>query len=179
MLFVDGAFATPVDKILKAAGASPPSLYTHFGSKDGLVAAALRRRLAIWTQVWDAEISAATSDEERALALWTALRTYQHDHMTERWCAFSGTASAFSNPSDDVRAVLEEETQLLRDRLQQYAAPLAGDRADELASGLMVVYNGTMALMLREPWEKAIDEGQACARATIAHFTQAPSPVAA
>lgn len=172
-LFIDGAFATPVDAILKKAHASPPSLYSHFGNKEGLIAAALRRRLEIWTAVWDEQISCANDDAGRILALWDALVTYQSERMTERWCAFSGTAAALTSPNADVRSVLDAETALLRERLERYSKPVAGERAPALASALMVAYTGTMALMLREPWRQAIAEGRASAEALIAAFTSA------
>lgn len=167
LLFIEGAFATPVDAILKAAGASPPSLYSHFGNKQGLIAAALRRRFEVWTQVWNDSIAAASDDEGRALALWDALLTYQAERMTERWCAFTGTAAAFPNPSPQLREILDHETALLRERLLETSRPIAGERAEHLASALMVVYTGTMALMLREPYERAIEEGRASAATVI------------
>ena len=43
-----------------ARGASPATLYANFGNKDGLIAAALERRLVEWTEVWDAAIAAAS-----------------------------------------------------------------------------------------------------------------------
>lgn len=168
LLFIDGAFATPVDAILKKAGASPPSLYSHFGNKEGLITAALRRRLAIWVAVWDDEIAKARDADERVLALWAALRAYQAERMTERWCAFSGTAAAISAPGEQLKAVLDEETYLLRTRLLTASRPVAGEQAEALASSLMVVYTGTMALMLREPYERAIDGGEAAVRSLLA-----------
>ncbi|PKY70164.1 hypothetical protein CYJ40_07235 [Brevibacterium ravenspurgense] len=127
LLFIHGVISTPVDRILKDAQASPPSLYSHFGSKEGLIAAALRRRLHIWTGVWDAEIAAADCPKDRALALWDVLTTYQGEHMTERWCAFSGTAAAIEHPSAQLQAVLDEETQLLRTRLLAAAREITGE----------------------------------------------------
>lgn len=200
LLFVHGVISTPVDRILKHAQASPPSLYSHFGSKEGLIAAALRRRLHIWTGVWDAEIAAADCPKDRALALWDALTTYQGEHMTERWCAFSATAAAIEHPGPQLQAVLDEETQLLRTRLLAAAREITGEavgsegagevsgassagrnqepqrdaseeRAQQLASALMVTYTGTMALMLREHYETAIAEGRAAAAAQIAGAT--------
>ena len=129
LLFIHGVISTPVDRILKDAQASPPSLYSHFGSKEGLIAAALHRRLHIWTGVWDAEIAAAESPRGRALALWDALTTYQGEHMTERWCAFSGTAAAIEHPSAQLQEVLDEETQLLRTRLLAAAREITGEVA--------------------------------------------------
>lgn len=130
LLFVHGVISTPVDRILKDAQASPPSLYSHFGSKEGLIAAALHRRLHIWTGVWDAEIAAADCPKDRALALWDALSTYQGEHMTERWCAFSGTASAIEHPGPQLQEVLDEETQLLRTRLLAAAREITGEVAE-------------------------------------------------
>lgn len=233
LLFVHGVISTPVDRILKNAQASPPSLYSHFGSKEGLIAAALRRRLYIWTEVWNAEIAAADSPQGRALALWDALSTYQGEHMTERWCAFSGAAAAIEHPSAQLQEVLDEETQLLRTRLLAAAREITGEqpggegmaeasgtsssqaggapesgagevsgtsegvgaagkvsgtsegvgapgsatgpgsRAEALASALMVVYTGTMALMLREDYPTAIAEGRASAQALIEAFAGA------
>lgn len=135
LLFIHGVISTPVDRILKDAQASPPSLYSHFGSKEGLIAAALRRRLHIWTGVWDAEIAAADCPKDRALALWDALTTYQGEHMTERWCAFSGTAAAIEHPSAQLQAVLDEETQLLRTRLLAAAREITGEAAGSEGAG--------------------------------------------
>ena len=135
LLFIHGVISTPVDRILKDAQASPPSLYSHFGSKEGLIAAALRRRLHIWTGVWDAEIAAADCPKDRALALWDALTTYQGEHMTERWCAFSGTAAAIEHPSAQLQTVLDEETQLLRTRLLAAAREITGEAAGSEGAG--------------------------------------------
>ncbi|GAB2474517.1 TetR/AcrR family transcriptional regulator [Luteococcus sediminum] len=168
LFFQVGAVATPVDRILAQAGASPASLYAHFGNKDGLLEAALERRLAEWTEVWDAAIEEASDDTGRLLAVFTALRSYQTDRMTERWCAFSGTAATLPHPTEGISRVLQQETQLLRERLVRLATPVGGERSPELAEALMVTYCGTLAMMLRQPWELAIDQGEATARLLVA-----------
>lgn len=170
LFFQVGAVATPVDRILAQAGASPASLYAHFGNKDGLLEAALERRLGEWTEVWDEAIARATDGTERLLAVFDALRTYQTDRMTERWCAFSGTAATLPDPTDGITRVLHLETRLLRERLAELAVPVAGDRAPNLADALVTTYCGTLALMLRQPWELAIDQGEATARLLVASF---------
>lgn len=167
LMFVQGAFATPVDVILKAAGASPPSLYHHFGNKEGLITAALQRRLEIWSDVWAAEIDKADTDVDRLLALWAALDTYQSKFMTERWCAFTATNAAVLDPTPALRKVLEDETDLLRTRLLEHSKPIAGDDAQALADGLLIAYTGTMALMLRVPWQAAISQGRRTATALV------------
>ena len=173
LLFVDGVIATPVDAILKAAEASPPSLYKHFRSKQGLVAAALRRRLEIWSSVWQEQIDAADDPVERALSVYPAMRVYQRRHLPEKWCAFSGTRAAISQRSPELQEVLDAETALLRSRHAELVAGLGLDdgAAERLTRQLVVVYNGLLAQMLRDPYEAAIDESEETARVLIGAAT--------
>ncbi|MDO5535231.1 MAG: TetR/AcrR family transcriptional regulator [Propionibacteriaceae bacterium] len=167
--FIEGVLATPIDVILRAAEASPPSLYKHFGSKDGLITAALRRRLAVWDAVWAAEIAASDGPLERVLAVYPAMRRYQRHHLPEKWCAFSGTRAAIAVRSEALQAVLDEETALLRNRHGELVAELGlGEAASKrLARQLVVVYNGQLAQMLRDPYEEAIEESEATARTLV------------
>lgn len=169
LLFVEGVIATPVDEILQRAEASPPSLYRHFGSKDGLITAALERRLEIWTSFWDEAIAQATTQRDRVLSVWPALRAYQTTSLEERWCAFSGTTAAVKDKSKELTAVLEAETQLLRTRtaLLVDELGLGADASAGLTNQLVISYLGTMAMMLREPYLDAIDDGEATARALL------------
>lgn len=169
MLFVDGATATPVDALLRRAGCSPASLYAQFGNKDGLIAAALERRLRVWTQVWDAAIARASDPEGRLLAVFDALRDYQRDHLAERWCAFSGTAATMPSPPPAIAEVLGAENTFLRERLAELCRDVAGDtdEARELTDTMLVLYVGTLALMLREPDSEAISHGEAAARRAL------------
>ena len=66
--------------------------------------------------------------------------------------------------------MLEEETALLRDRLLAYSEPVAGAAAPHLASALMTIYAGTLALMLREPYEDALEEGRRAAEMLVRSY---------
>ena len=168
-LFVTGAIGTPVDAILRAAGASPPSLYKHFGSKTGLITAALQRRLEIWSTVWQEEIDATSHPVRRVLSVYPAMRRYQQEHLQEKWCAFSGTRAAVPQRTPELQQVLDAETELLRSRHAELVAGLGlGPKASAtLTSQLVVVYNGLLAQMLREPYEEAIDDAEATALALV------------
>ena len=169
LLFVNGVIATPVDVILKRAEASPPSLYKHFGNKDGLVTAALERRLEIWARVWQEAAEQATDPVGRVLSVWPALRNYQTNFLEERWCAFSGTTAAIQDPSPELAGVLAAETRLLRERTAELVAELGlpEEASARLTKQLVIAYAGTMAMMLREPYLHAIDDGEATARALV------------
>ena len=169
LMFVDGVVLTPVDVILRRAGASPATLYAHFGNKDGLIAAALERRLEEWTVAWDQAIEAADSPTGRLLAIFPALRTYQLERLEERWCAFSATAAALYNPSEGIVEMLEAEDELLHGRLLTFAREVAGeDRAQDLADQVAVAYLGTLTGMLRGDQETAISRGELVARTLVA-----------
>lgn len=168
LFFQAGAIATPVDKVLAQAGASPASLYAHFGNKDGLLSAALERRLQVWTAVWDKAIEEASTPEMRLMSVFPALRTYQGEHMTERWCSFSGTAATLPTQPDDIADILRRETRMLRERFLLFAREVTSREPENLARKIMIVYTGTTAMMLRVPWDEAIHDGELTARTLIA-----------
>lgn len=169
LMFVDGVVLTPVDVILRRAGASPATLYANFGNKDGLVAAALERRLTEWTAAWDAAITEASTPVDRLLAIFPALRSYQDERLHERWCAFSGTAAATNQPSEHVAAMLAAEDALLRERTECFAIELAGDEdGPGLAEDVVLAYFGTLTGMLRGDQEAAIRRGEDVARTLVA-----------
>lgn len=170
MMFVDGSVSTPVDALLREAGASPSSMYAHFGSKDGLLAAALERRLEVWSEVWDAHWEAAQTPAERMLSVFMAMREYHHGRLRERWCSFHATASAQPSPAVPVAAVLEEDRSRLRARLAAAAEELLpGDEAaaTRLANRVEVAYEGMLALMLRGPADDAIEAAEDTATALV------------
>lgn len=73
LFYRDGIARTGVDAVLAEANVSTATLYAHFGSKDRLVAAYLLRRLDRWRRVWDDAVAAATTPEDRLLAVFDAL----------------------------------------------------------------------------------------------------------
>lgn len=176
MMFVDGSVSTPVDALLREAGASPSSMYAHFGSKDGLLAAALERRLEVWSEVWDAHWEAAQTPAERMLSVFMAMREYHHGRLRERWCSFHATASAQPSPAAPVAAVLEEDRTRLRARLTAAAAELLPDdeaAAARLADRVEVAYEGMLALMLRGPADDAIEAAEDTATTLVEAATTA------
>ena len=107
---------------------------------------------------------------ERLLSVYPAMRTYQREHLPEKWCAFSGTRAAMAERSTGLQDVLDAETDLLRARHAELVAGLGLGPADSgrLTRQLVVVYNGLLAQMLRDPYEEAIDEAEATARVLVA-----------
>lgn len=144
LFYLNGISNTGVDDVLARAGVSVATLYAHFGSKDGLLEASLRRRLDTWRACWDETIDAADSPEGRLLALFDALELYREGQNT-RWCAFLATAVEV----DSAHELVAADTALLKHRLRELSEPLAGAKADQLADAILLIYNGTLASFLR------------------------------
>lgn len=165
VLFDQGIRATPVDALLHQAEVSASTLYTHFGSKDALVAEALRVRLADWQAAWDQHIVAASDDMGRLVAVFDALSSYRRDqNHPSRWCAFLAAATELPAAADEISAVLATDTELLATRLLHFSRPLAGARAQDLADEVLLAYSGTLTAFLRGYPHSPIDVGRRLAR---------------
>ncbi|MEU5842002.1 helix-turn-helix domain-containing protein [Rhodococcus sp. NPDC047139] len=172
LLFDRGIRATPVDELLRRAEASAASLYTHFGSKEALVAEALRIRLADWRAVWDRHIVEAGDDTERLLAIFDALDSYRGGtDSPARWCAFLATATEFPEATGEIAEVLAADSDLLADRLLRFSEPLAGAKAQDLADDVLTAYDGTLAAFLRGHPESPIPVGRRLAMAAVRAYT--------
>jgi AcrR family transcriptional regulator len=161
VLFDHGIRATPVDALLQQAEVSAATLYKHFGSKDALVAEALRVRLADWQGVWDQHIVAAGDDMARLLAVFDALASYRRDqNHPSRWCAFLAAATELPAAADEISAILAADTALLTTRLLHFSRPLTGPRAQDLADEVLLAYSGTLTAFLRGYPQSPIDVGR-------------------
>ncbi|GEO96658.1 TetR/AcrR family transcriptional regulator [Kocuria turfanensis] len=173
MLFDRGIRATPVDELLREAEVSAATLYAHFGSKDALVAEALRNRLADWRAVWDQHIVTAGDDMARLLAVFDALADYRGGrHRPARWCAFLAAATELPDAPDEITEVLVADTALLAERLLQLSRPLAGARAQDLADEVLVAYGGALAALLRGRPASPIEVGRRLARSAAEAYSR-------
>lgn len=151
LFFTRGIAATPIDAVLERAGVSSATLYRGYPSKEALVAAALDRRHDEWTAAWDRAVERATDDRARVLAVFDALDAFRSTPSGSRWCAFLGTAAEYVDAPQELRTVLDRETDTLRRRLAETARPLVGDGAPALAAQLLLVVSGSLAMRLRDP----------------------------
>jgi AcrR family transcriptional regulator len=153
LFFTDGIAVTGVDRVADSAGVAIATLYRHVGSKDGLLQAVLTRRLRSWTEHWDDAIDAATSPEERLLAIFDALADFRRTAGTTQWCCFLATASERPRPSDTrsdaVHDLLDKETLLVEQRLHELAVDAGLHDPSTVASSLLLIYNGALSSLLR------------------------------
>ena len=149
LFFGDGIAATGVDAVAREAGVSVVTLYSHFGSKDGLVGAVLLRRLEAWDEVWQAHVDSAQTSREAVLAVFDAVTTFRAAAGPTQWCTFLATASERPAADDEPARLVSRDTALLHERLLRCAEEADAGRAEEIVAVVTMVYNGVLTSLLR------------------------------
>lgn len=176
----DGIARSRVDAVLAQAGVSTATLYAHFGGKDRLVVEYLQRRLDRWRRIWDEEVAAANTPQDRLLAVFDALARFRKDQPAMRGCAFLATAVEFPGSGHPALEVVAAESTHLRGRLRELAAGLPVADPDGLAEQVLFAYDGTLSAFLRGAFDDPLARGRALAATAIAHAegTEGEPPVA-
>jgi AcrR family transcriptional regulator len=173
-----GVSGVGVDAILAGSGRSSRSLYQHFGSKEGLAVAALKRRDVTWLD-WLKDAARGPPDPERQLlAMFDALETWfrQPDF---HGCPFIKVAGEFPEQDNPLRRVAADHKRALLDLIAATAKTAGFVAHARLARELFLLFEGAIvaALVLNEP-AAARTARRAAATLIAAHRRDygAPSP---
>ena len=140
-----GIRAVSVDEIVRRAGATKPSLYHRFASKDGLVAACLEQIAEEAKAELDARMIAAGEDPRaqfRALVAYCAVRMAAPGF---RGSPMSNTAVEFPDDHHPARAVVLANKIYLRERVLSLTRRLAVSDPEELADGIVLLIEGAFS----------------------------------
>ncbi len=147
-----GIHGAGIDAILAASGKSSRSLYQHFGSKEGLARAVLKRRDAALLAMLGSAAAAAPEPEGKLLALFDALETWfrQPDF---RGCPFVHAAGAFPDPGHPLRRAAADHKRAMLALLRELVAQAGFVAPVRLARELYLLIEGATAaaLVLGEP----------------------------
>jgi AcrR family transcriptional regulator len=154
LIYAGGIHATGVDAIVKLSGAARKSFYTHFASKEALVAAALERRDARWMN-WFAEatLKHGKTPRTRLLGMFDVLREWfmQADF---HGCAFLNAAGEIAEPDDPIRLVARmHKARLLAFVHEQFdalaaAGGIARRQVEPFARQWLVLIDGAIGVAL-------------------------------
>jgi AcrR family transcriptional regulator len=174
LIYAGGIHATGVDAIVRQSGTARKSFYTHFESKDALVAAALERRDERWMN-WFTEntLRRGKRANTRLLAMFDVLREWFASDAFHG-CAFLNAAGEIASPDDPIRVVAREHKERLldfvRSQCDEYVASIGGDsrRAARLSRQWLILIDGAIgvALVSGDP-DAALD-----ARAVAEHMLE-------
>lgn len=145
LFYQRGVRAVGVDEIVCQAGATKPSLYRSFASKDDLVAACLDEIAEEARTELDARIAAAGDDP---LVQLRALVGYCADRMAEpgfRGSPMSNTAVEFPQLDHPARIVVMTSKLEMRERVLTMTRRLTINDPDGLADGIILVIEGAFS----------------------------------
>jgi AcrR family transcriptional regulator len=173
LIYAGGIHATGVDAIVRQSGAARKSFYTHFGSKDALIAAALERRDERWMNWFIAGTQKhGEIARKRLLGMFDVLREW-FTSEDFHGCAFLNAAGEIASCDDPIRIVARRHKERLLDfvrtQFDAFAVESSIDarHAARLARQWLILLDGAIAVALVSGEADAALDAQATARTLL------------
>lgn len=173
LIYAGGIHATGVDAIVKQSGTARKSFYTHFESKDALVAAALERRDERWMNWFVAGTQRhGKTARKRLLGMFEVLREW-FASADFHGCAFLNAAGEIGSADDPIRIVAREHKERLlafvRTQCDEYAleSGMDGRRVARLSRQWLILLDGAIAVALVSGEPDAALDARAAAEALL------------
>ena len=160
-----GSLDVTVSQIAKRAGMSPALAHHYFGSKEGMVLAAMRYVLTLYGAEVRGALASAEGPEGRVRAVIRASFSAGNFRQEAIGAWLNFWVLALSVPEARRLAILYQRR--LRSNLLAGLRPLAGPRAEAIAEGLGALIDG---LYLREVLKYGPPDGAAAARLALAYL---------
>lgn len=133
-----------VDEVVATSGASKMSLYKHFGSKDMLVVAYVKR----WDERWvawlkEAVVSISSAPRERLLAVFEALER-RFEEAGFRGCAYLNCPIELADDGHPAHRACLEDQEIVRAYLLELADEAGVQDPEALSHQLLMVLNGAL-----------------------------------
>ncbi|HEY3083386.1 MAG TPA: TetR family transcriptional regulator [Chloroflexota bacterium] len=140
LFYEEGVHVVGIDRLVEEAGVAKASLYTHFGSKDGLVRAYLEEHLRARREHVAKVLARYDSPRERLLGLFADAQEALAG-TAFRGCRFLN-ASAEARPEESVGALTEEYRTWLRTLFTDLAEAAGARDPKRLGRQLALLYDG-------------------------------------
>ncbi|OZI23558.1 TetR family transcriptional regulator [Bordetella genomosp. 9] len=144
LFYRDGIRAVGVDEIVTQAGATKPTLYRSFGSKDELAASYLKDYDAAFFQRFEDAIRPHAGAPRAQLLAYFQHVARRIERPEYRGCALTNAVVEYPGDRDvhPGRAVAEANKHALRARLRQLASEAGAVDADTLGDALLLLLEG-------------------------------------
>ena len=142
LFYERGVQAVGVDAVVSEAGVATKTLYAHFGSKDGLIEAYLRRRDRRWLTWLRDAVDAAAPGPARVFAVFDALGQW-FARPDYNGCAFINIAGELA-ASPTARSIARDHKAALRALLTDVAAGSGVTDHTTLGDRLMLLVEGAI-----------------------------------
>jgi len=140
-----GIRAVGVDDVIAAAAVAKATLYRHFGSKDELVLAFMRRREQLWTKEWvEAEArNRGDTAEEQLLAIFDLFdEWFRRDDF--EGCSFVNILLELNGEDGEVRSASAAHLASIREILRTLAEEAGFREPDAFAHSWHILMKGSI-----------------------------------
>jgi AcrR family transcriptional regulator len=144
-LFYTRGVSVGVDALLKEAQVARRSLYEHFGGKDGLVAAVLRRAAEEDLAWYEAALASADDPRSRLLGLFDRLDELV-SNADFRGCRYFAADLAYAVADHPAHAETNRFRQRLRGILLRELTALGHANPEQAAEQLHLLIEGTLVM---------------------------------
>ncbi|MFD0773578.1 TetR/AcrR family transcriptional regulator [Streptomonospora algeriensis] len=164
LFYERGIRATGVNTIAEQAAVTKVTLYAHFGSKDGLVAAHLRARNQRWWAEFEEYLAGCATAGERLGAMFEAYRAWVLAGGF-RGCGFVNASIELTAPDHPGHAIISDHKEGIRCCLEGIATEAGCPHPVEAAEEWLLLLEGaTVTASLRHSTEPLDHARQAALR---------------
>jgi AcrR family transcriptional regulator len=154
LFYKEGIRAIGINRVLEESRTPIMTLYRHFGSKEGLVAAYLERRDERIREKFATEMDRrAASPREKILVVFDILREVLEDPEYLRGCAFINASVEMASPDHEISQIAIRHKDASRQGFAELAAEAGVPDPSGLAIQLQLLMDGAFvdADMRRDP----------------------------
>lgn len=145
LFYKEGIRSVGINRVLEESQTPIMTLYRHFGSKDGLAAAYLKRRSEHFLEKFDSGVKQrASSPRERILAAFDMLRELVEE-PDYRGCAFINATVEMASPDHEVAKIARHHKNAGRQWFAELMAEAGAPDPAGLAIQLTVLLDGATA----------------------------------
>ncbi len=145
LFYQEGIRAIGVDTIVERSGVGKATLYRHFPTKDGLIAAYLEEEDRRHWQWFEEVIAPHEGSPKAQLLAWFEACTQRLTEPGFRGCAFLNALAEFSEADHPAHRCAVEHERALQWRLAQLSQQAGARDPEALADQLLLVSNGALA----------------------------------
>jgi AcrR family transcriptional regulator len=171
LFYKDGIHVVGVDRVAAEAEVTKRTLYRYYGSKDDLIAAALRKSPNI-------SFPREGSPRERIAGAFRAMAEMLRVEAY-RGCPYINAAAELTNPKHPARALIEQLTTRRREWFAKRARELGAREPEMLAEQLDVLFDGALANATKRRVDLPARAALAAAEALLDAAAPAPARGAA
>jgi AcrR family transcriptional regulator len=142
LFYREGARAIGVDEIVARAGATKPSLYRAFGSKDQLIARYLEDQAEQFWAYFDAAVASYPDDPKAQLLAFFDVLVERTTRKGYRGCGLSNAVVEYPDATHPGRQVAVDHKADLRKRLRDLTRAMDARKPKKLADGLLLLIEG-------------------------------------